>query len=253
MDRRRRRDYDRVMIAEQHQASSPGGLARPSRRRLCAALLAVATGLTGCVTASAEEQAEQLIFKSRWTLEDLLENPNLEQELPLYLKEASGVLIFPDVFKGGFILGGEGGTGVLLAKDETGAWGQPAFFTLASGSVGLQIGGQLSQVVLTVMNEEAVRGLLNEKFKLGADASVAVGVIGGGIETSTTSNFGLDVYAFSTAVGLFGGGALEGALIVPRDSLNQEFYGQEVTPSDIILHGKVANPKADDLRRALPR
>ncbi len=241
------------MIKEQQQATDPSALTQPSRRRVCAALLGVATGLTGCFTASAEEQTDKLIYKSRWTLEELLENPNLEAELPLYLKEAKGVLIFPDVFKGGFILGGEGGTGVLLAKDETGAWGQPAFFTLASGSVGLQIGGQLSQVVLTVMNEEAVRGLLNDKFKLGADASVAVGMIGGGIETSTTSNLGLDVYAFSTAVGLFGGGALEGALIVPRNGLNEEFYGQVVTPSDIILHGKVANPKADDLRRALPR
>ena len=80
---------------------------------------------------------------------------------------------------------------------------------------------------------------------------MAVGPLGRGVGASTTSNLNLDIYAFSKTVGLFGGGALEGAAILPRDSLNAEFYGQQVTPQDIVLFGKVSNPKAEALRKAL--
>ena len=220
--------------------------------RLCfLAVLALSAATFGTVRpAAAAGQAEQVVHKAHWAVEELLAEPDMEP-LAAYLAEAKGVLVFPQLFKGGFIFGGEGGTGVLLAKDEDGTWGQPAFYSLASGSVGLQIGGQVSKVVLTVMNEDAVRAILNNKFKLGADASIAVGPLGRGVEASTTSNLRLDIYAFSKAVGLFGGGALEGAAIVPRDALNSEFYGRAVAPRDIVLHGKVSNPEAEALREVL--
>jgi lipid-binding SYLF domain-containing protein len=200
--------------------------------------------------AGAASEAEQLVVKSRLTLEALLQDPEMP-ELRKYLEDAKAVLIFPQLVKGGFIIGGEGGNGVFLVKGKDGSWSPPAFYTLAAGSVGLQIGGQVSQVVFTVMNDGAVTAILNSKFKLGADASVAVGPIGKGVEASTTAHLGLDLYAFSKVVGLYGGGAFEGAAILERDTLNTEYYGRAIVPRQIVIERAAANPQADKLRGVL--
>ena len=215
-------------------------------------VLAALVGLVQSPSAVAAETAQQVIDNARRTFETLLDDPE-QKELQNVIADAKGVLIFPRVIKGGFILAGEGGTGVLLVKGQDGVWSSPAFYTLAAGSIGLQIGGQVSQVVLTVMNDGAVDAILSNKFKVGADASVAIGPFGKGVEASTTSNLNLDVYAFSKTAGLFGGGALEGAAIVARDNLNQAYYGPGTTPQDIVLHRRAHNPAADPLRRSLTR
>lgn len=201
--------------------------------------------------AQASNEPERLVDKSRLTLETLLEDPEMS-ELREYIKDAKAVLIFPQLVKGGFIIGGEGGNGVFLVKDKNGTWSPPAFYSLAAGSIGLQIGGQVSRVVFTVMNEGAVEAVLNTQFKLGADLSVAVGPIGKGIEASTTVALGLDLYAFSKTVGLYGGGAFEGAAILKRDALNTEYYGASKRPRQIVIDRSVSNPQADKLRGALP-
>jgi len=160
-------------------------------------------------------------------------------------------LIVPQLIKGGFIVGGEGGAGVLLAKGSDGSWSMPAFYTLAAGSVGLQIGAQIAEVVFTVMSDGALDALLKNEFKLGVDASVAVGPIGKGVEASTTTNLDADVYSFAKVMGLFGGGALEGAGVLPRESYNQEYYGAAATPRQIVVERKYFNEQANDLRNAL--
>ncbi len=101
------------------------------------------------------------------------------------------------------------------------------------------------------MNDGAVDAILNNQFKLGADASVAIGHIGKGLEASMTTNLALDIYAFSKVAGAFGGGAFEGAAVLARESLNTEYYGTTVTPRDIVIDRKVFNPSADRLRGAL--
>ncbi len=200
--------------------------------------------------AGAASEPDQLVQKSQLTIEALLDDPDFA-ELPGYVEQAKGVLIFPQLIKGGFIVGGEGGSGVFLVKGSDGTWSAPAFYTLAAGSIGLQIGAQVSQAVFTVMNDGAVESILNSNFKLGADASVAIGPIGKGVEASTTTNLNLDIYAFSKAAGAFGGGAFEGAAILDRESWNQEYYGTTVTPREIVLDRKVFNTGADGLRGAL--
>ena len=231
----------------------PTALRALRRLVLFAALSAIlVSGLTVARPAGAASEPEQLVDKSRLTIEALLDDPEMP-ELQKYIKVAKGVLIFPQLVKGGFIIGGEGGSGVFLVKDKTGTWSPPAFYTLAAGSIGLQIGGQVSQVVLTVMNEGAVDAILKSQFKMGADASIAVGPIGKGVEASTTTNLKLDVYAFSKSQGLFGGGALEGAAILKRKEWNGAYYGGQPTPRDIVIRRKVTNRKADRLRAALPR
>ena len=198
----------------------------------------------------AETDAKGLVDKSRATIASMLIDPEVA-ELKGFIDRARAVLIIPQLVKGGFIIGGEGGSGVLMVKADDGTWSPPAFFVLAAGSIGLQIGGQVSEVVFTIMNDGAVDSILNSNFKLGADASVAVGPIGKGVEASTTTNLKADIYAFSRVVGLFGGGALEGAAILPRDEWNQGYYGAPAAPKSIVLERRFYNTHADPLRQVL--
>ena len=242
-----------------------GGDSESPLRRLLGralAMITIRTSLLGplclllalCATAPAVQGAsasEELVERTSLTIERLLIDPELS-ELPGFITRARAVLIIPQLIKGGFILGGEGGSGVLLAKGADGSWSPPAFYTLAAGSIGLQIGGQVSEVVFTLMSDGAIDAVLKNEFKLGVDASIAVGPIGKGVEASTTTNLDADIYAFSKVVGLFGGGAFEGAGIFPREEWNRQYYQSAATPRQIIIDRKFFNPHADRLRNALP-
>ena len=201
--------------------------------------------------ATALTPPEEMVEKSRLTLQKLIGHPDV-QELKRYLAEAKGVFIVPSLIKGAFIVGAEGGSGVLLVKGADGTWSSPAFYNMAGGSIGLQIGGQVSEVVLTIMNDEALRAILEDKFKMGGDLSIAVGPIGAGIEAGTTSNFDADVYAFSHAVGLFGGGSLEGSAIFINEEDNQTYYGNAAPAEAILLERRFNNPQSEPLRKLLP-
>ena len=106
--------------------------------------------------------------------------------------------------------------------------------------------------MFTIMNDGAIKAIIDNQFKLGADASVAVGPIGKGVGASTTSNFSDDIYAFSKSMGLFGGGVLEGAAIVKRTSWNELYYAAGADPQKILLDRMYFNPHADRLRASLP-
>ena len=214
---------------------------------LAAALLVPALART----ALAASPAEELVAESRFSIERLLGDPNLAN-LKIYVKNARGVLIIPELVKGSFFVGAEGGSGVLMVRGSDGTWSSPAFYTLAAASFGLQIGGQVSEVVFTLMNDGAVQALLANEVKLGADASVAVGPFGLGIEASTTTNLDADIYAFSKTVGLFGGGSLEGAKLFSRESWNDAYYGASASPRAVVIERIFFNPQAAPLRNAVP-
>ncbi len=110
-------------------------------------------------TALAASPAEELVAESLFSIERLLGDPNLP-DLKTYVKNARGVLIIPELVKGSFIVGAEGGSGVLMVRGSDGTWSSPAFYTLAAASFGLQFGGQVSEVVFTLMTEGAVEALL---------------------------------------------------------------------------------------------
>ena len=221
------------------------------RMRLPALVVASALILTTLNPAGAATEPEELVEKAALTVEKLMVDPNLP-ELRRYMKRAQAVLIIPQLFKGGLIIGGEGGSGVLLVKGSDGSWSSPAFYTLGGASFGLQIGGEMSEVVFTIMNDGAITAILDHQFKLGADASVAVGPIGKGIEASTTTNLSDDIYAFSKSVGLFGGGVLEGSAIIKRTSWNELYYAAGADPQKILVERMFFNPHADRLRASLP-
>jgi len=211
--------------------------------------VAVATVALQAPARAASEQ-EQFIENARFTLENLLEDPNYTQ-LQKHLRMAKGILIVPSQLKAAFFFGAEGGSGVLIARHGTGDWSYPAFYTVGTGSVGLQFGFQDSQVVLVIMTDKGLRSVISDQLKLGVDASVAAGPVGTGLEGSTTTGFGADIVAFSKVRGLFGGGSFEGAVIFKRQDWNTEFYGGGATPEAILLQRRFANPLAERLRAVL--
>lgn len=171
--------------------------------------------------------------------------------IDVYLKNARGVLILPSVIKAGLIYGGQGGNGVLLARDAaTGAWSSPAFYTLGGGSIGLQIGVQETAIVLVFMNDKAFKSAIDTGLTLGADATVAAGSEGLTGEVASTHAF-KDVYYFADVGGLFVGVSLEGGVVHVREGLNKTYYGQSLTPRQIVLERKADVPAAQGLKDAL--
>ena len=217
-------------------------------------LLLVAAMWSAPAAASTEEtEANELVDKARIAVQRLARDPDVGPSLRRFLGQAKAVLIFPTLIKGAFFLGGEGGSGVLLTRNEKGSWSYPAFYTMASVSFGIQIGGQTAEAMLLMRTEGALKAVLENQMKLGADASVAAGPKGAGIEGSTTSNVGPDILTFSTSQGFFAGASLEGAVIARRQDWNRAFYKAGATPHAIVIERAHANPAADELREALSR
>lgn len=220
-------------------------------KRLIALAAALGWFALAAQPASAVTPTEELIVKAQWTVEEMAKNQEFGQYVRKYMKNAKGVLIVPNMVKGAFIFGGEGGSGVLLVKGANGAWSYPAFYTLGGISWGLQIGGSSSQIMLLLMTDKGVNSFVEDKkLKLGADLGVALGPVGGGAEAAATLG-SADVLAWSLSKGAYLGISLEGSIVEPREGLNKEYYGAEVVTRPIVLEGKYRNTHADPLRNAL--
>jgi lipid-binding SYLF domain-containing protein len=154
------------------------------------------------------------------------------------------------VIKGGFIFGGSGGTGIFVVRDEkTGDWSQPAFYSIGSATVGLQIGGEASQIIVMVMSKKAVDSLLTSSLKFGGDTSVALGPIGFGAKQTIIADF----VSFAKSQGLYAGINLEGSIVNVRDALNSAYYGKQVTPVDILIRNEVSTEGSNELRAVLKK
>jgi lipid-binding SYLF domain-containing protein len=211
-------------------------------------------GRPGPVVASDKLEAQSIVVKSRGTLTDLTNDENFSW-LHTYLKSAKGVLIFPQILKAGFFLGGSGGTGVLLVRNEaTGTWSDPAFYTLGSVTFGLQFGGEAAEVVMVALNKKAIDSLLSSSVKLGGDVSIAIGPIGGGVKGAVTvPEVTADFVSFAKSKGFYGGLNLEGSVIQVRDGLNGSYYGREITPKEILARKPVDVSGAAELRSVLEK
>ncbi|UCD58118.1 MAG: SH3 domain-containing protein [Candidatus Hydrogenedentota bacterium] len=191
-----------------------------------------------------------LVDYARLTVDNFVADPDMTW-VRAHIKDAKGVLIVPRLGKGAFMVGGSGGRGVLLARDEkTGNWGEPAFYSLGSLSFGFQVGGQASEVILMVMRQGGLERLYTSSVKLGADFSIAVGPVGVG---AATRDVRADIVSFSRARGAFAGGSLEGAVITVNGNWNSAYYGKPVRPIDIFVTRAVSNPHSAELRAALTR
>ena len=151
------------------------------------------------------------------------------------LAKAEAVIVIPSLVKGGFIIGAQHGRGVMSVRNrDTNKWSAPGFIALTGGSIGWQIGVQAVDLVLLVMNREGVKDLLDNEFKLGANASVAAGPVGRQGEASTDASLSAQILAYSRAKGLFAGLSLEGAsLRIDRDA-NEDFYDASISTDEMV-------------------
>jgi SH3 domain-containing YSC84-like protein 1 len=223
-----------------------------SRRRLLALGIQSVTAslvLAACSSTApgSPDDPAALVSDADTTLNNFLRDPEMtwfRDNLP----SARGVLIVPQFWRAGFIFGGAGGNGTLLVRDNPGNWSYPAFYTVASGSVGLQAGAEVAEVILMIRSQRGADAMLTNSFKVGADVSVAVGPVGTGAQVQTS-----DILAFSRSRGLYGGVNLDGSVVTVRDAWNSTYYGQQVRPADILVSRTVSNEQADSLRNRLSR
>lgn len=237
-----------------HAPSSVTSVARSRIRALGAALsLAAAAAIPLTVIASPAEAADrrteatELVADATETTAYFAADTAFE---PLWdlADKAKAMVIIPESFRAGFIIGGSAGDAVMIARNDDGTWTQPTFLTVGSLSFGLQAGGEASETILLVMTERGMEQLLSTSVKLGADLSVAAGPIGAGAKAQTT-----DILAFSRSRGLYGGISLEGAVLKTRRKWNSAYYGTEVSPAEVIFRNDVYNPASGQLQNAVWR
>jgi lipid-binding SYLF domain-containing protein len=148
------------------------------------------------------------------------------------LNKAKAVVVFPGAIKGAFLIGGQGGKGVAVRRIGRG-WSAPAFLNMAGGSIGLQIGGSKTDYILLIMNDKGLKGLLEDRFELGGEGSVAAGPVGRTAAASTNATLDAEILTYSRSKGLFAGVSLKGIVINSDQDLNDAVY-QKKTAKEII-------------------
>jgi len=200
---------------------------------------------SACIVPNAYAQADPQahIAASQVTLSNFLRDPDMEW-LQHNFYRAKAVIITPEVVKAGFIFGGSGGRALVVARDPTtGGWVGPAFYAMATASVGFQAGISVAEGVTLVMTEKGFNSLLATSFKIGGDASVAAGPVGAGARSDIVA----DLITFNRAKGVYGGLNLDGTVVTASDDWNASFYGKKVLPPDILVRTSVHNAAADKL------
>jgi SH3 domain-containing YSC84-like protein 1 len=212
----------------------------PSRRNALRVLAAAALG--GCASQPASGEPEALVADARTTLSNFIRDPD-QTWIQDNLNRARAILIAPQVVRAGFIFGGSGGRGVLVSRDGR-AWAGPAFYNLATASVGFQAGIDVSEVIVVVMTDTGFNSLLSTSFKIGGDASIAAGPVGAGARSTITA----DLISFTRAKGVYGGLNLDGTVVSANVPWNDAFFGgSNLLPPDILIRRKVTSPKAAPL------
>ena len=169
-------------------------------------------------------QEDQIVTQASTVLEEIMRVR--AQQIPIsLLKNAEGIAIVPNVIKGGFVIGGRRGNGVVLVRDDKGSWHAPSFITLTGGSIGFQAGIQSTDVVLVFKTRKSVDGLLQGKFALGADAAVAAGPVGREASAATDGRLQAEIYSYSRSRGLFAGVALDGSMLQIDAAADANYYG----------------------------
>ena len=190
-----------------------------------------------------------LIESSEATLKILDKNTDLKV-FKNYLSKCRAVLIFPEVYEGGFIFGAKGGNGILLIKRGEEFTG-PFFYSLGGLSFGLQAGAKSGRVVMTVMTHRGLKSILKERVKLGVDVDAVV--VEGGVGYSAESTIRLaDIYSFSDNKGLFLGTSIEGSYLQPRNDFNKIIHKKALSADDILRADK-PNAKVNDLKKIISR
>ena len=161
------------------------------------------------------------------------------------LDKAACVAVVPSLKKGAFVIGAKYGRGFIVCRNKNGVgWSAPGGVRIEGGSIGLQIGGSATDVVMLLMNQIAIDKLLSNKFTIGADASAAAGPVGRTASAQTDAQLHAELLTYSRAQGLFAGVSLEGATLRPDDDANKDMYGKPMSNKDVVLGNVQAPPSA---------
>jgi len=215
-----------------------------------AALLVSPVATSSIALADAKRQS--LVDQSLNSARKVLSGKDFPDALKL-MPKARGLLIIPELVQGGFIIGAAGGRGVMVSRSGPGNWSYPAFYGMGSGSVGLQVGAKVSEIIFIVLTDKGLQALLDHKFKLGAEAGVTMVAVGAGFEGATTSAGGADIVAFANSNGLFAGASLEGSYLDADNDWNALYYGAGATGRAIVADRRYTNPGAEPLRQFLAK
>ena len=180
-----------------------------------------------------------LIQSAELTLKKINKNSDIKN-FEDYLENCRAILIFPEVYEGGFFFGAKGGNGVLLIRKSKNKFTGPFFYSIGGLSVGLQFGVKSGKVVMTVMTNRGLKSILKERLKFGVDVDAVV--VSDGIGYSAESTLRLaDIYSFTDNKGLFLGSSIEGSYLQPRNDLNRMLYKKDLNSDEILKQEKPKN------------
>ncbi len=219
------------------------------KRLLLAATLLVAPSLAPIAEAASPQH---LVDSATLSLEDILDgSPGTQAQQ--FLQKARAVVVCPDIFRGAFIVGGEGGGCVMVARGAGGSWSNPAFYTLGSASFGFQIGAQTAEVLMLIMTTNGLNALLNSQFKFGVDAGLTIATLGAGVNGSMSTGLKADILTLSKTQGAYGGVSLAGSILGSDSGTDQAYYGSAVDARQIVVNMEGSNPGANPLRATLTK
>jgi lipid-binding SYLF domain-containing protein len=211
-------------------------------------VLVVCLALVATAPLFAANKEQKRLHNAGVVMHEIMNVPdNIPQQV---IEKAECVIVFPSVLKAAFIVGASYGRGAMVCRtgqDFRGPWGAPAMYALEGGSVGFQIGGQATDLVLLIMNGRGAHSILNSKVKLGGDASIAAGPVGRDASADTDAYMRAEVLSYSRSRGLFAGVSLEGSTLRPDDDANADVYGRKFTAKEIVLDNEAQVPSSGRL------
>jgi lipid-binding SYLF domain-containing protein len=167
------------------------------------------------------------------------------------MEKAEGIAVFPSMIKGGLVVGAQHGRGILSVRNkQTRAWSSPAFLSITGGSFGAQIGVQAIDLVLVINGQRGLEQLVNNQFKIGADASAAAGPVGRDASAATDIQMRAQILSYSRSRGLFAGVTLNGSTIRQDRDANERFYGTAFRSGQIVFEGMGGSPDAANAWKA---
>src|ERR1700726_4582654 len=208
-------------------------------------ILVLCLGLIGTVALHADNKEQKRLENSGLVMQEIMNVPdNIPQKV---IDKAECVIVFPSVLKAAFVVGASYGRGAMVCrtgKNFGGPWGAPAMYALEGGSIGFQIGGQATDLVLLGMNDRGASSILSSRVKLGGDASVAAGPVGRDAAANTDAYMRAEILSYSRSRGLFAGISLEGSTLRPDDDATADVYGRKLSAKEIVLDGKIGIPES---------
>lgn len=211
---------------------------------------AIALMIANPLLAGAQQAEADRVTEAARVLSEVLAAPDAGVPQAI-LDKAVAIAVIPSTVKGALIVGGQRGKGIISGRRDA-TWSAPAFITLTGGSVGFQIGGQATDLVLVVINQRGLENLSKDAVKIGADASVAAGPVGREASAATDARMQAEILSYSRSRGLFAGVSIAGSTIRSDRDANKKVYGTAYTTRQIVIDGTAAPPSsANDWMQAL--